>query len=124
MKMKKQTKKSETIEQTTNNPEKPLSKEERARQFEERIKDLYINSGSGDENYDFIEDIAHLFDKNGIFIGSDTQPSPVKSDSKSSKLSPDEWEKIAKEAMSSGHDKPAVQVLRDMKAAKLKKSLN
>lgn len=122
--MKKQTKNTKTIEQTTNKPEKPLSKEERARQFQERVEELYINSGSGDENYDFIEDIAHLFDKNGIFIGSDTQPSPVKNDSKTSKLSPDEWEKIAKEAMSSNLDKPAVQVLQDMKAAKLKKSLN
>jgi len=124
MKMKKQAKNTETTEQATNNPEKSLSKEERVKQFEERIKELYVNSGSGDENYDFIEDIAHLFDKNGIFIGSNTQPSPVKSDSNTSKLSPDEWEKIAKEAMASDLDKPAVQVLRDMKAAKLKKSLN
>ena len=122
--MKKQAKNTETTEQVANNPEKSLSKEERAKQFEERIKELYINSGSGDENYDFVEDIAHLLDKDGFLIVSDTQQSPVKSNSKTSKLSPYEWEKVAEEAMSSDLDKPAVQILQDMKAAKLKKSLN
>lgn len=36
---------------------------------QERIKQLYLGSNSGDEQYDFIEDIAHLFDKNGVFLG-------------------------------------------------------
>lgn len=36
---------------------------------QERIRELYLGSNSGDEQYDFIEDIAHLFDKNGVFLG-------------------------------------------------------
>lgn len=43
---------------------------------------------------------------------------------KQAKQALDQWEKLAEEAMLSDLDKPAVQVLRDMKAAKLKKSLN
>lgn len=103
--MKKQTKKSETIEQAANNPGKPLSKEE-------RINSLKLGFNSHKDDYDLIDDISRFFDRDGRYIGPATKPSI------------DEWEKLAEEAMSSGPDKPAVQVLRDMKAAKIKKSLN
>lgn len=35
---------------------------------QERIKQLYLGSDSGDEQYDFIEDIAHLLDENGVLV--------------------------------------------------------
>lgn len=103
--MKKQTKNTDTAEQAANNPGKPLSKEE-------RINSLKLGFNSHEDDYDLIDDLSRLFDRDGHYIGSATEPSI------------DEWEKLAEEAMSSDLDKPAVQVLRDMKAAKIKKSLN
>lgn len=65
-------------------------------------------------------------DKNGIYIGPVQIKSPIEVRGRidKTKQALDQWEKLAKEAMSSELDKPAVQVLQDMKAAKLKKSLN
>lgn len=37
---------------------------------QDRINSLKLGFRAHDEDYDLIEDIEHLFDKNGVFLGS------------------------------------------------------